>query len=423
MKTRNHRAAPVLALVSFLVMVAPGGAQIPQPDAALAKRLAGIEQTVSEVRHLPLKEPIALQFETRDELKQEVNRELQQEYTKEDQARDERVLTAFGLIPAGTDLLKVQEAVQGEQIAGYYDSSSNRMVVVRSASDQESFTALDEFVFVHEMTHALQDQNLNLDALTANQPAHPDDQTLATLALIEGDATSCQIDYLLANKSLIPAVSAQINSPELSSEQLDKAPAYLRGTLLFSYDQGLTFVTALKKNGGWTAVDEAYTKPPVSTEQVLHPQKYLAGEQPVPVTVPDLGPALGSGWTPVATNDLGELGVRLLLSGQPDSRSGATPAAVGWGGDTYRVWTNGDGTALVWRTAWDTSQDADEFQQTLGEYEGQRWHATPASLVSGQSWFVSTGAAAVVIRHGQDVTYVVAPDRETAARIVDAIGG
>lgn len=423
MKTGFRLVSPILALTVLLLIVAPGAAQTGQPDAALNKRLAVIEQKVAAVRQLPLKEPIALEFKTRDELRREVTSDLQRQYTPADQARDERVLTAFGLIPPGTDLRKVQEAVQGEQIAGYYDPGTNQMVVVRAATGPGSFTALDEIVFAHEVTHALQDQNLNLDALTGRHSDFLDDQNLALLALIEGDATSCQLDYLLANTRLIPALTAQLNSPELSSAELDKAPAFLRSTLLFPYDQGLNFVTTLKKNGGWNAVDDAYARPPVSTEQILHPQMYLAGEQPVPVSLPDIGAALGNGWTSVAINDFGELGVRILLTDQSTSSPDAKQAAAGWGGDRYQVWANGSRTALVWQTAWDTGTDAQEFVDTLRQYEAQRWHVPGDMTVPGQSWFVSSQTTTVAVQHGQDVTYVLAPDRETAARIVKSAGG
>ena len=423
MNIHSRLAAPLLALISLLLVLAPAAAQSAQsPDPALAKQLAGIEQRVSAIRQLPLKQPIHVEFMTRAQLQRQVTNEIAQQYPKADQERDERVLTAFGLIPAGTDLLKLQEAVQGEQIAGYYDPGTHQMVVVRDAGDPGSFSPLDEIVFAHEVTHALQDQNLNLDGLTVSESKQFDDQNLATLALIEGDATSCQVDYLLANKRLIPAVFTQLNSPELSSDQLNKAPAYLRTTLLFPYDQGLTFVDALKKNGGWSAVDEAYARPPVSTEQVLHPAKYLANEQPVPVTVPDLTSALGSGWSSAATNDFGELGVRVLLSGQPNSKRDANQAAAGWGGDEYRVWANGGQTAIAWQTAWDTKQDADQFVAALGKYEAQRWNAPAGTPVSGQTWFVSTSAVTVIIQRGQSVTYLLAPDRQTAARMVAAAG-
>lgn len=419
--TKIRRISPILSVICLLLMVAPIAAQAQQPDAALTKRLDTIEQTVSEVRQLPLKQPIQLEFKTREELQGEVDRDLAAQYTKEDQARDERVLLAFGLIAPGTNLLQVQQKVQGEQIAGYYDPKTNQMVVVRSPSDPSSFSAMDEFVFAHEVTHALQDQNFDLDALISNEDKDLDDQSLAILALIEGDATVCQVDYLKANKALIPPLMVQLNSPDLSSEELDKAPAFLRETLLFPYDQGMTFVDALKDGGGWDAVDQAYSRPPASTEQILHPDKYVANERPIDVTVPDYSAALGAGWSPVETNDMGELGVRILLSGQSESKADANRAAAGWGGDEYRVWGKGDQTVLVWRTAWDTGTDADQFTSAMSAYEAQRWGVKANNSAAGQHWFESSGQVTVIVRNGQDVTYVLAPDRATAQRIVRSL--
>lgn len=422
MKASISRWSPALTALCLLLMVAPVSVQAQQPDAALTTRLDRIEHEVSTVRQLPLKAPIHLEFKTRDDLKREVTQDLANQYTTADQARDERVLAAFGFIPAGTDLLKIQQNVQGEQIAGYYDSHTDQMVVVRSSDNTSSFSALDEITFAHEVTHALQDQNFNLDGLLRQQGSALDDQSLALLALVEGDATSCQVDYLLANKSLIPALAAQVADPDFSSDQLDKAPAYIRQTLLFPYDQGSTFVDALKQNGGWAKVDSAYQRPPVSTEQILHPEKYLADEQPVPVTIPDLGPTLGSGWMPVETNDLGELGIRILLSGQSNSKEQANRDAAGWGGDRYEAWGKGDQTALVWRSTWDTGSDATQFAAGLGAYEAQRWKVdADSSVASGEQWFISPTAVTVVIQQGEQVHYVLAPDRATAQRIVDVL--
>lgn len=196
-----------------------------------------------------------------------------------------------------------------------------------------------------------------------------------------------------------------------------------RGT--FTYGQGEAFVAALRDEGGWDAVDAAYADPPVSTEQILHPEKYFgARDDPTPVALPDPAAALGDGWTLVHENALGELQTAVLLANQEASGFGPLPeaaaaAAAGWDGDRYALWTDGQAEVLVWRSVWDGDAEAAEFVAALRDREeartGQAWTAADGTgLIDG-------GRAVRLRRVGDEVTYVVAPTISLAGAALTAL--
>ena len=138
---------------------------------------------------------------------------------------------------------------------------------------------------------------------------------------------------------------------------------------MFPYDQGLGLVRAIFNRGGWDLVSLAWAQPPVSTEQVIHPQRYFDGDMPQEVRVPDLLPDLGEGWEEIARTTLGEFFLREYLGQKLDPTTVST-AATGWGGDEYAVYWNDHLGWLVMtlRLAWDTPADADEFGAAYGQY-------------------------------------------------------
>ena len=144
-------------------------------------------------------------------------------------------------------------------------------------------------------------------------------------------------------------------------------PAVLRESLLFPYISGTSFVQGIQAQGGWDAVNDALGKPPSSTEQILHPEKYEAGEAPKLVDLPDdLAARLGAGWSVGLEDTLGELQLKLWLANGPNRAASpqdmSTTAAAGWGGDRVAILSGPSGaTAVVIDTAWDSPADAAEF--------------------------------------------------------------
>src|SRR6185503_12973069 len=136
-------------------------------------------------------------------------------------------------------------------------------------------------------------------------------------------------------------------------------PRYLREELRFPYVEGGLFVEHLFRHGGWRAVDAAYRRPPVSTEQILHPERY-PGDAPLSLRIAtQIAP--GPRARRIYDDVLGERGIRAMLRQQGLPERDAADVAAGWDGDRACVWDDEGRLSLAWTTAWDTPADARAF--------------------------------------------------------------
>lgn len=405
----------VALLMVLFAGIGPYAAVSAQDDAT-QRRFDLIERETAELRGLPIQQEIDVTFKTPAQLRAELERDVDTDYPPEQSAKDERVLSAFGLIPQETDLSRLYVDLRSEQVAGYYNTETGEMVVIQSEDDGDVLSASQEITYAHEVVHALQDQNLSIDESIAALDEATDDESLATLALIEGDATVAQSEYLADRPGLLVRLTAELMTAEFSSDQLESAPPIIRESLLFPYDHGASFVSALREEGGWDRVDEAYASLPSSTEQILHPEKYLNDEQPVSVELREITSSLGSDWTELDDGTFGEFQIDVLLGGQEQSAETAEAAAAGWGGDRYRIATNQDQTTIVWSSIWESSTDAQEFADSLTVYDEQRFDAQrQAGANAGTVNLAGDGVFSRIIVEGEQVTYVQAPDEVTSS--------
>ncbi|HLX34710.1 MAG TPA: hypothetical protein VKR30_05635 [Candidatus Limnocylindrales bacterium] len=272
----------------------------------------------------------------------------------------QRELIALGLIPAGSSLRTLVLALQAGQVAGYYSRHDKQLFVV---SKTGGVGPVQQVTYSHEFTHELQDQNFGLSKLDL-QATDQGDRSLARLSLVEGDAVATQSTWMSTNldqQQLTQVLAASLDPVALQA--LQSAPVILQQTSLFPYTSGLAFVQTLLAQGGEAAVNAAFGDPPASTEQILHPAKYLAHEMPVTVSVPgNVAQHLGTGWTEESRDTLGEFQLRVWLAQGGVPAAQATTAAAGWGGDRLvELFGPSGATELAIVTAWDTPADADEF--------------------------------------------------------------
>ena len=190
--------------------------------------------------------------------------------------------------------------------------------------------ALVEFVLAHELDHAIEDQNFGLPGADAID----DDQALAETALTEGSATSVMTDYAARNLDPFELLAAT-DGIDTGTGAVPKA--YV-DQLTWAYLGGLRFINALRElAGSWKLVDYALeSRPPASTEQILHPRKYVQDERPDPVRI-DGAPLRAAGWRPADRDVLGELPTSQLLELGVEHPV-AKRAAAGWDGDRYELW-------------------------------------------------------------------------------------
>jgi hypothetical protein len=316
-----------------------------------------IEKQVSSLRGLPFTKKVYYKRITRQELPAYLIQELRSEYTEEEFKKYLESLAVMGFLPKDINLEKLLLDLLGEQVAAFYDPKKGELFTFETF-DINRLT--DQVIYAHEVTHALQDQNFDLNKNTPILRKDNDDRVMAAKALIEGDATLLMNLYLMGNFDPVKFFSNDLfHMLGQPVEKLAAAPSYLRESLLFAYQQGQEFCTRLFDEGGFSRIDEAFKNLPESTEQIIHPDKFLArNDPPVELTwaaIPDRK------WEKIGDNVAGELGVRLLLAEQlPAAQS--TQAAEGWGGDRYQVFvTSPDKHAVIWWSQWDTEKDAKEF--------------------------------------------------------------
>jgi hypothetical protein len=140
----------------------------------------------------------------------------------------------------------------------------------------------------------------------------------------------------------------------------------------FGWQRGGIFMETLRRAGGMGAVDRALANPPATTEQVLHPEKYAAGEAPVAIDAETLDVFFaGRGLRRVWDTTLGELGTAAVL--ETHVKEDVRAASAGWGGDTLRCYGGAEGGPVIaWATAWDTAADAAEFESAAGKVAASR---------------------------------------------------
>ena len=348
---------------------------------------AELQRDVAEVGGVPFKAPVPLDFITPSALNAYLKEVLDDEYPATRADADARLLIALDLLPPGTSLRDLRARLLEDNVAGFYDERPGRKKLY-AVSEDRTMTPSNQIVLAHELRHALQDQYIDVHNGVPESVGDFDDRRVAFMALLEGDATLVMERFLMQRLG-VPATTAPVDlaAAGFATPTLSGVPPVLRDHLIVPYLAGRDFVRALQERGGWPAVRQAWSEPPRSTEQVLHPEKYLAREDPRAVP----GPPPPAGGRVVEEGVLGEALTRTLLG------EGNDAAAAGWGGDLYRVWDVGGRTLMVWRTEWDTAADGREFHDavvrrfTRSHGRARRLHG--ADLFGRGAWNIGIAAA------------------------------
>lgn len=379
------RAALVLA---FLAATSePIGAQTQAP-AALVAAARGVSREIAGIRDLSWRSPVDFKVSDRGSIQAYARASLDREMTPAQWSAYGALLSHVGLIPAELDLHDLVVDLYSEQIAGYYDPHLKTFYL---ADWLPRF--LQRAVVAHEATHALQDQHYDLERWLTEHPA-TDDATLARGAVVEGDAMAVMIAYLLVPTGLsieqLPDIASLMQGGGEASAAyptFEQAPEALQRLLLFPYVEGSSFVIAALKTGGWAAVDRLYREPPLSTEQILHPERYWeTPDAPVALGVPEGEP----GGTLLTTGSWGEFGVRLVLGAALGDSLALRPAR-GWDGDRYALYRRpGGGHRFAWKLAWDSPRDAEEFARAYAQSIVRRFPG-PSKIETGRGRFSFQG--------------------------------
>ncbi len=424
--------ALLLALTLFAASVSGArqrAASIVKPDAAALDSTEEILKVVSRLRELDIIQSVKSSFKSKDEIEQSVIRDLDENTPAEEFEATQKTLAKLGLVRKGFNLRDCVVQLLREQVAGFYEPKTKEFYLAAWLPISEQ-----KRVIAHELVHALQDQHFNLRRFEG-WPKGDSDAELAAHALVEGEATLVMIEYDLEQQGMklditkIGALTGNMieqdsdNDPK-SYPVLANAPKVLKENLQFPYLYGAGFVAAVLKGRSWKTLDTGYQTLPASTEQIMHPEKFLVRDNPVKIEMPDLAGSLGPDWKRADADVNGEFGYLVALAEFIPKRVART-AAAGWGGDRYVLYENKvtGAVLLIQYTTWDTENDAKEFLAAYSERTLKRYKLEKPLTVDAQSRVYDTneGLASIELR-GKDVVMIEgAQNREQLSRVSETI--
>jgi hypothetical protein len=338
----------------------------PAGEAALAATVADLVPKVEKAVGISFRSPPKYALRTKDQVRAFVLEKLEQQYPP---AKVEGISAAYRLlelIPDTLDLKALLLSLYAEQVAGYYDPDSTTLYAVEGADD-----AQQRLVLAHELVHALQHERLPLDSLLKD--VTNSDRLVAGQAVLEGHAVVAMLEVMMVDQAGGAAAADEIlddpaiwqqyregvKAAQTTMPVFGSAPTVLREGLIFPYLGGAEFIRWWAGQPG-TGPLPTRDQLPQSTEQVIHPARYLKRDLPVPVAFVD-------GSEDVLHEDtMGELELQIWAT---ELRGGGEVLAelpLGWGGDRFRVYRSADGPALVHYTVWDDSTSARRFATLAG---------------------------------------------------------
>lgn len=412
-----RKLALVFALVFFLPLSYSQDGQKKKPseppDEAreIQERIAHFRKAVSEMRGKKFLQDFKFGVKTREELQEYIVGKFKEEKARGEFKKLRKLLITLGLISPELDIEKSLLKMLTERIAGFYEPEKDELFLMEGSMGG----LMQDITIAHEVCHALQDQHYDLDAMTKSIRNNTDRQ-LAVFGIVEGEATLAGFEYMLKkmNQSVVTEqldrgkwyrTMSELDLRFSPNSALAKIPKFIREMFIFRYCEGATFVqTVLKKFKSWKELDRIFDNPPLSTEQVLHPEKYIGKvDYPVRILLPKLHKELEGEWEEVMTDSMGEFAIRVLLSEFVSKNSAAT-AAAGWDGDSFALIESkakGGPTIFVWLSVWDSGKDAKEFTDAYASVLAKRFSIEARKTDTG---------------------YLVEPEKESGKTLVEFAG-
>jgi hypothetical protein len=372
-----RRYSIVLVAGICLPVVEAAPADLSSP-AELARQISG---RVEQIRGLEFRKPVHVAVVDAATAREHFRRRTDELWPESRAQLEQRVYADLGLLPPGSDLRLLLLDLLEEQAWGYYDPDSDTFFVLDDVPPASA-----PILMAHELTHALDDQHFQLDS-RFEELVEDDDASTAFAAVVEGSGTAVMTIFMMEEiraKRMAQNALEEIEQTEAGrAERLRAAPPLLRRGLLAPYTLGLSFLLRgdpERIRAGLVAedVNRAFREPPVSSEQVIHPEKYWqqgGRDVPLPVPLEDQAEALGAGWRLVGEGRLGELNLALLAGADgPElgraalsSEEWTHPAAIGVAGDVYHHYEKGARGLTILATLWDSDTEAREFAAALGD--------------------------------------------------------
>ena len=345
--------AALLALLHLPSLAAP-------PDLPAGTEISAIIQQLSSISSLRSRGSVRFEAISKPDLARYLEQRIEEETRPQDLADEELTLKLFGFVPADFRLKEAALSLLAEQAAAFYDFRSKRMYLSEWARDR-----LRDLSVIHELAHALADQNFNLQKFIRKAKGDSD-ETQAREAVIEGQAAYLSEAYSRGREgasatplSLDPdSLDRALRSSGGNFPVFDRAPLYLRTSLVFPYTAGALFQAAAVERFGRQGYAEVFRHPPVSTAQVLHPEAWFEHRLPLRPRLPEKP----HGSRVVLEGTLGELEHFVLLR-QYVSLAASRSLAPKWRGGRYEIvrWKKYENPGLVYVSEWSDGDAARQF--------------------------------------------------------------
>ena len=393
---------------------------LPPLSGELETALNQVQDQVAKARGLNFSVKVPRALINRDALEQTLKSVLNLPEVLSTLPNEARAFSALGLIKPTYDLNRYFLNSFADNTGGFYVPWQNVLYAVG-----EKFGGVERLIFAHEFAHALLDQKFHINDLGVFPTCALDQQHCQAIrTLIEGDAALTTDQWVAQSASKQDKTDIAKNQPPTQAVPDDNAPPFITKDVSFARTAGSNFVKSLYQRGGWAQVNKAYGNLPLSTEQILHPEKYQSGEQPIAVAAVPLTDTLGKGWQLVYDDVLGEWTTYLVLSASVDEASRlpdnvAKKAAEGWGGDRVQVYYNPDAdqTAMTADWVWDTSVDATEFKTALATFLDQRFRGARVEVPGHDCWSLNYQVVCLFAPDDKRVVWLLTPDLKTLDQV------
>jgi hypothetical protein len=271
-----------------------------------------------------------------------------------------------------------------------------------------------EMLLAHELTHALQDQNFDLES-SLDKVKDDDDRALALKSVAEGDATIAGFAYAVGrmdNSTADTLTDSLKQLPQALKADAPDTPEGLSAPLLFQYSDGVRFVAEAYRRGGWAAVDALYRNPPQSSHQILHPELYFDTPMPAPRIELAGYDKLMSGWKVADADTFGELLLRVILERNLGKQSTEVALATRWAADRMIILQRSHDVNVIWMLEFSDAQTASHFAVVYQTLLDRLLGASSPHRIDTRS-----NAVLVVIGEGANSFDALAPAIWSASRI------
>ena len=364
----------VLLVLAALLYSSAAIAQTDPRAKELCAQIDGIAATLTQISGMPLKHPVPCDYISKKKINDFLNKRVKDVAKPEEIRAEELTLKKFGLVPEDFDLAKNTVELLTEQAAAFYDYDRKKLFITDSTPSETQ-----EPVLAHELSHAIADQSYNL-AKFIHGGRKSDDGSTARLAVMEGQATWLMSEFLArkmgqtlkGSPELVSMMSSMSDSGGTQYPVFENSPLYLRLTLVFPYTKGMLFQNTVIEREGQAGFGEVFRKPPVSTQQIMHPEKYFTDVKPTEPDLPD--PHLKRGYKSLVGGTLGELEHSVMLE-QFLGKPRAAEIAPHWRGCTFELRENKKSkrTVLLYAAEWDSDASAGQFFAAYREMLKKKW--------------------------------------------------